>query len=175
MSEKRQIRIRPADVATAWGTALENGKDVKVPKMFTEAERYGFTKQEADGIRKWASLQPLARSFKSEALKKHNEAMAEIHALGRGADPKREAELKLTIFRERVKNNYAHVWLLAEPGDNYRYSCVLISGSYDECKAWVADNHLEEITEVTFNPDDLKWELDYWEKYLNEKLNKLNE
>ena len=177
VEEKKQVSIRPADVAMVWGTMLEKGKDVKAPEMFTKAEKYGFTKQEADSIRRWEELQPLARKFKSQALKKHDDAMEQLYALGKGSDPEKEAELELTIFRERVENNYATVWLLEEHDGHQRYSCVLINGSYDECKAWVADNHLEDITEVTFDPEFLKWDLEFhikWEKEQTEKRKNLN-
>ena len=149
-------KIYPSDVAMIWGTQLENGFKEKTPDMFINAEKYGFTEKEADGIRKWAELQPLARSFKSEGLKRMNEAMDELHAHPRGTDKQREYDLMTTIYRERVENQYSTVWFI----DKKNNDCwVLIKGTYDECMAFVAENHLEAETKVSYDPDFLEWDL----------------
>lgn len=169
MKEKElEIKVVPADIAMAWGRKLEKGEDAPAPTMFSNMEKYGFTKDEADSIRSWAELFPLARKFKSEAMSRADEAEEELQKIGKYGDPEKIIDLEITIFRERVEHDYATVWLLDKGKD--RYNCVLINGSLEECKKWVADNHLEEMTDITHDPDFCKWQLDFEIEHREENI-----
>lgn len=159
MTKEHTIRIIPADIAMEWGKKLEKGEDAPAPMMFSNMEEFGFSKDEADGIRSWAELFPIARKFKSEAMRRADEAVEELNRIGKYGDPKKIIDLKITIFRERVEHDYSTVWLLDKKRGGY--NCVLINGSLDECKKWVADNHLEELTAITHEPDSCQFQLDF--------------
>lgn len=108
-----------------------------------------------------------ARRFESEALKDMNEAWEEMHKVRHSIKQmqKKEIDLKYKYLRERYENDRATVWLLG----NDRH--FLIEGSYEECKKWVAENNLEPVTEIYFEPEWSKWLLNNHEKKFNLKTN----
>ena len=168
MNKEHTIRIAPADIAMAWGKKLEKGEDAPAPMMFSNMEKFGFSKDEADSIRSWAELFPIARKFKSESMRRADEAEEELNRIGEYGDPEKITDLEITIFRERVEHDYSTVWLLDKKRGGY--NCVLINGSLDECKKWVADNHLEELTDITHDPDFCQWQLDYEIEHREENI-----